>query len=418
MDKKTKKFVMIGSVASLVFIAVIFFFTDFLQKEDDRFMGKRNAPGSGFQRYSSEDAERYANDETDISYEKLLEDYVEWSQYPPDSRPLKPGYLDQIGYYWIPVYPRKMLIPNEKDDEEPTYRHECVLQPLKKDVTEGEKMVVELRCYRSDPEDDQSSETLPVSAKIKDFTLERSFDRRRWNIPKNTIKKAVSDRKKNQYAYRWEYIPRRSDWGDMRFNVSFLLPAEEKDKYVSHEMFADFFSSPVAPAIFTGNVRDVVEDGSLIIYVELNVKITGDYTIEANLYNEDGPVAYARTPRDKKATFDTKGIHEARLEFFGKVFHDQDAEGPYKVVGLRGVQNNLPISASELDSLSIEEVEQKLATTVSREPDRRVIPTLTSEHTTEPYVLDDFSEKDYESERKQEKINYYKDQLKRLQESE
>ena len=79
----------------------------------------------------------------------------------------------------------------------------------------------------------------------------------------------------------------------MHLTVNFENEGDESG--AKHSLSTHFFSSPVAPARFTGAFREEFREGSLFIAAEVAVTKPGNYTIEANLMDaRDEPVAFAR----------------------------------------------------------------------------------------------------------------------------
>lgn len=88
------------------------------------------------------------------------------------------------------------------------------------------------------------------------------------------------------------------------------------------------------PARFTGTFRDVVENGSLVIYAGIEVAQAGFFLIDCNLYGPGNePVAWTRFKGDLP-----QGAGEVRLEFFGKLLRDQGVEPPFHIGQLRGAR--------------------------------------------------------------------------------
>ena len=86
------------------------------------------------------------------------------------------------------------------------------------------------------------------------------------------------------------------------------------------------------PARFTGNFRDVEEDGSLVVEVGIDVDEPGFYRIDANLVGPNGePVAWSSY---KGELAERDGI--VPLRFFGKLLRDRGIAGPYRLQQLRG----------------------------------------------------------------------------------
>jgi hypothetical protein len=141
----------------------------------------------------------------------------------------------------------------------------------------------------------------------------------------------------------------------------------------------DFQYTPAGgiPARFTGGFRDEIVDGSLVVHADVNVAVPGRYLIDCNLYDENNePVAWARFKGQLAA-----GTATADLSFFGKVFTDASASGPFHIGELRGARF-----------------------APGFEPDLEQMPTFTGTYTTEPYPASAFSDADYDSPQKQQMI--------------
>ncbi|MCA9614777.1 MAG: hypothetical protein KC586_18600 [Myxococcales bacterium] len=123
-------------------------------------------------------------------------------------------------------------------------------------------------------------------------------------------------------------VPSRSI--DLVFVIEFTFDGAERP--VRATTSALWTPPGAEPARFTGTFRDVVENGSLAIYVGVEVTDPGFYNVDANLWGgEEDPVAWTKWRGDLQA-----GAHEVRLEFFGKAIVDSGASGPYRLEQLRG----------------------------------------------------------------------------------
>lgn len=94
------------------------------------------------------------------------------------------------------------------------------------------------------------------------------------------------------------------------------------------------FSTPVdlIPAQLSGEFRDAVQDGSLLVEVGVDVREPGFFRFDANLYDRNGkPVAFSVFKGDL-----TPGENWVPFEFFGKILRDQEAMGPYSIEQVRG----------------------------------------------------------------------------------
>lgn len=384
MNKRNILIIVGGLIAVLlVVVFVLLSGEDGLTDRDDRIDGRTSDPTQHYE-LGEEGAIDLA--ETFVTYETVLDDYRRWAQYPPDSRPLRPSFVDQIEHHWVPLPPQNMPTVNEAGElVEPKYS--CRIQPQKHTVTEGEQIEVTLRCAGVG----EGSE--PVKIDIREVVLKRVLDTQSWQTETPQIEAGTAE---NRFQYKLTYRPRKDDWGDMFMEVNFVIPAEPGG--FTHTLKTHFFSSPVAPAQFEGIAGERIEDGSLIITANLNVKLPGRYTIEANLFNEDGPVAYAREDARLQG-----GPQQVELKYFGKIFHDANAVGPYILRGLRGIQNTDPIDPINLTK-SPEEVDKYLKSVKSTTPHRRTIPTWEKEYKTQDYQLSEFSNSEWDSPEKRERI--------------
>lgn len=322
---------------------------------------------------------------SDVPFGKVLMDFREWAQYPPDSRPLQMGDIDQIRHEIIELPMMPMPIVEEGKPKEPV--HSCVLQAETHTAYEDQTHETQLRCQNL-------ASGKFVLADIKAVKLTRTAASATFGSPPPDI---VKNDAKTPVSISFFFRPRQSDWGDMELTVDFTLP-DEKVSFV-HQLKTHFFSSPQAPAKFTGKFQERLEKGSLIVATELQVRLAGSYRIEANLIADNGePIATARA--DARLSGGTQWVD---LQFFGKILRDRRIAGPYKVNGLRGQQMNLPINPDDL-TLPPEQVEKMLAMTQQTEPIKRGIIPWIGEYRTEKYQLNQFSDAEYDSDFKRERL--------------
>lgn len=96
----------------------------------------------------------------------------------------------------------------------------------------------------------------------------------------------------------------------------------------------DFFFTGAKriPARFTGRISDRLDAGDLLFDVELEVLKSGWFRIEGSLFDAGGqPFGWARYEGQLY-----RGKAMATLQFYGLLFHDAEAAGPYVLKGLRG----------------------------------------------------------------------------------
>ncbi|MFT3767142.1 MAG: hypothetical protein QM820_16720 [Minicystis sp.] len=146
--------------------------------------------------------------------------------------------------------------------------------------------------------------------------------------------------------------------------------------------------TPAAPAVFTGHVREALEQGSLALHVEMDVAEPGRYVLAARVDDAEGrSFAYLSFNEELGA-----GRQEARMVLFGKLVRDQGARSPFRVRDLEGFRL-LP------DTYPDRELMRAIEGTV---------------HTTKAYALRDFSADEWESE---EKARHVKEFTKDVEEA-
>jgi hypothetical protein len=152
--------------------------------------------------------------------------------------------------------------------------------------------------------------------------------------------------------------------------------------------FFDIMFTPAPPATFTGKVREVVEQGSLQLYVGLQVRKAGRYVMAGRVDDESGiPFAYLSFNEELEA-----GAREVKLTVFGRLLHDENPAFPLK---LRDVEGFLLREQGD--------------------PDRELMKSLSGYvHTTREYPLESFSPEEWTSE---ERERYLKELGKDVSES-
>jgi hypothetical protein len=143
----------------------------------------------------------------------------------------------------------------------------------------------------------------------------------------------------------------------------------------------EFQYTPAAgiPARFTGQFRDALENGSIVVRAEVEVVRAGRYLIDCNLFDaSDRPIAWTRAKAELRA-----GKQDVALVFFGKVLVDQEASGRFHIGQLRGARH-----APALD------------------PDLEQMPAYAGSYTTRAFEAAEFSGAEYDSAQKQEMVKF------------
>jgi hypothetical protein len=144
----------------------------------------------------------------------------------------------------------------------------------------------------------------------------------------------------------------------------------------------DIEYTPAPPAVFTGQVREALEEGSLSLYVGVRVEKAGRYVLQARVDDAAGRSFAFLSFNDELPS----GLTEAKLRLFGKLILDEKAEAPFR---LRDVEGFL-----------LKE---------NTHPDRELMPTHEGVlFTTKPYTTREFSDSEWQSEERERHVNEFK----------
>ncbi|TGL54890.1 hypothetical protein EHQ58_18580 [Leptospira ognonensis] len=320
----------------------------------------------------------------------LLEQYQEWAQYPPYSRPMSILNHDLAFPFIIENSPDYQLDPKTKEGN----GYVCLFQPKTWSVV-GNKdvMYVTLECR------DKARNRVKIS--VDSHQVFREWEGQRYGSVSADVNDTGSDgdqvRGDNIYTFAWK--PQKADWGQMSLVANITYGPENLKTTVT----ASFFSSPSIPAEFSGVFSDSLQDGSLIVRAIVNVYKKGKYHLEANLKDEKNGeyIAYAIYDGDLKS-----GSNEVEFIFFGKILRDKDLDGPYLATSFRGHRVNLPIDPDWYNQG--EEGLRKLQAAKTTEPDRELVYPYKDEYKTKFYKVESFAKVVWDSQDKQDRIRQIK----------
>ncbi|MGZ3457575.1 MAG: choice-of-anchor X domain-containing protein [Archangium sp.] len=145
--------------------------------------------------------------------------------------------------------------------------------------------------------------------------------------------------------------------------------------------FFDILFTPAPPATFTGKVREAVEQGSLQLYVGLQVRKPGRYVMQGRVDDEAGvPFAYVSFNEELQA-----GAREVRFTVFGLL--------------IREAAPDFPLQLRDVDGFLLRE---------DTDPDRELVKPLSGYvYTTREYTADSFSPDEWTSEERQRYLDEY-----------
>jgi hypothetical protein len=322
---------------------------------------------------------------------QALDMYRKWSSYPPNSRPLSEEQTDIIEPHVVPVGETRLFRKSEAGSRQEPSDFGCSFQPLTHTAVEGQDELVTLSCRlaQTDPRA-LPVESPAISLDLISVSVTGRAPGRAWELPSDAISvndagidgdTAAGD---NIHTVRVRHRP--EDWGDMLLKADFRVlassPAHDDSSVFSAS--ATYFSSPKAPARFTGEFAERLQEGSLVVDVGVDVQRAGRYRVYANLRQGDEYVGYATEEPRLQA-----GKQLVPLLFFGKLFHDKKLQGAFTMVDLRGHRFNLPDDGAKADG---------------SEPDREQLPPLSTEYQTRSYALSAFSSEEWTSPRKTERL--------------
>nr|WP_315469718.1 choice-of-anchor X domain-containing protein [uncultured Undibacterium sp.] len=147
-------------------------------------------------------------------------------------------------------------------------------------------------------------------------------------------------------------------------------------------LFFDVIYSPELPANWIGNIREVVENGSLVFYLPIDVRQAGRYIVNARVDDAKGQAFALLNFNDLLP----QGRGEIRLSVAGNLIRDQ--------------QTSFPLSLRDVDGYLLKE---------DVDPDRALIPRREAVvHQTKKYALTNFSEAEPDTEERRRHLNEFK----------
>jgi hypothetical protein len=331
-----------------------------------------------------------------ISGQAVLSMFRDWAKYPPESRPLTEGQADVLEPLMVPEAPRALVRRSKDGKAEPT-GHACLMQASRHTISAGEKQVVTITCTRGTALEENAME-IPI--RVTGVELQASDGKRSWSVPVEGSFRddgKGEDRVAGDYTYTIGMVPRSGGWGDFVMSASVQIPGDaSRSSYVLRTAFA---VAGEPPARFTGRMSERLVDGSLVVSAEVQVKKAGRYVIQANLFAEETPISYATFDRRLEA-----GMRSVDLLFFGKIFHDRNAAGSFRVVDLRGHRLNTALSLEELSRPPAEVARLLEQAPEVDGPEREPLLPWPTPYVTQSYALDDFSDAEWQSSYKTSRI--------------
>ncbi|GIX42384.1 MAG: hypothetical protein KatS3mg129_2117 [Leptospiraceae bacterium] len=420
--KKEAKFFIIITISIIIFIGIIIYLLIKSPEETTKQESiRKNLPFEFFedkpQFLTPEQLDQIIK-EKGMSDEALQEIYKDYYKYPHFSRPLNKNMVDLINPWFVEAQPLPVILnpvlKNEKSLQEyiEKLKQEGKSEEEIRELIEEEFKNYPLFVFQLNRHTLTYGDTIIGTLKITDNKgnilsydiIEASiysdphFGNIRIATPEFNDAGISPDEKEDQiYTFSWK-IPSQDKkyWGDLSLKVKVRL--ENTGKEI--ELERGFYSSPFVIAEFLDQFDEELKDGHLIITAYLDVKKECEYHIQANLFSVefDEPSHWVTYKKILKA-----GIHKIPFTFWGKIFRDKGLEGHFVLKDLRGYCENLPFPASWFDDPS--KVDQIVNAKPKEEPLFFYIPYTNLTYKTKRYYkLNDFSDEEWDSEEKREKL--------------
>ncbi len=273
-------------------------------------------------------------DSTD--YAKKLESYKKQTEYPLNSRPLGPDQMLLLEPNRSRPVRRPTGDPARKSRQEreqaPSHTYALTADPLA--VVGDREAVVTLTVFEG-KDGSKPVEARVLSAAVVASAVPGGDERTVASLVLNDAGRA-GDARAGDLVYGGSFSPAKNaavdESGRYGIRVVFEDPGGVKTTGLASLLYT---AESSVPARFTGKFQEKVEQGSLLVLPELDVKKPGSYVVRANLFAPDGtPIAHSRFEGELQ-----QGKRSVELLFFGKVFHDKAASGPYSLRGLYGYRS-------------------------------------------------------------------------------
>ena len=137
-------------------------------------------------------------------------------------------------------------------------------------------------------------------------------------------------------TFRWKAPDaEKRYWGALQLKITAALDGKGND-YVA---LLHFYSSPMVAGRFTGSFQERLENGSLMIDAGVSVQKRMACFVSANLFSADKEIP---THHAERRMIVDPTMSVITFTFFGKIFRDNDYEGTFRIQDLKAQCENLP----------------------------------------------------------------------------
>ncbi len=299
--------------------------------------------------------------------QEVLDNYRRVTRYPYDSRP-----ADEHGDQMYPnqaiVEEKKLYKPGSDAVADPNSKLRLRTSQERIFVAGAETVLFSIAAIDGDG--------LPVPLNISAASI---IDPPQGNVPSTQKRLQPNFTVGADGVWSFRFSPATQGFA----NYTGLLRLEANVEVAGQQGFTyfDVYYTPAPPAIWTGTIREVVENGSLNIYMKVNVKTAGRYVATGRFDDHSGkPFALAVFNQELIV-----GPQEILFRAYGKLIHDNNPPQPLRLRDVDGF-------------LLLEDVS----------PDRALMPRLMGlVHTTKQYPLEGFTDAEWQSEERDRYVREY-----------
>lgn len=296
-----------------------------------------------------------------------LDSYVEANKYPPESRPIE-EHPDRVRPNDFTPAKLHLKRKDGKDTDILLTRYQSRFH-----MVGDESVVFTIKCETSEG---------PVPCKVASAQANAapSEEKGRYTgppVPLAFVDDGTGgDEKADDGTFTVTFEPSKTPLRTFhgRITIDLQLAPDQEDGTTT--WYVEYTPSP--PAVFTRKVREVLENGSLSLYVGIDVKRAGRFVITGRV-DEDGGKSFAYLPFNEELAV---GAQEVKLVVFGRLIRDRSPAFP---LVLRDVEGFRLIPDAH--------------------PDRELMSLMAGKvHTTDSYRVSAFSEAVWDSEEKQRHV--------------
>lgn len=297
----------------------------------------------------------------------VLDNYKAWAKYPPSSRPMA-EHPDQIHPHYVASSHQPISRPGQKLSDAKVRLSQDRLY-----LVGDEQAELRMACETSEG-------PAPCAISSSKAVVPSHYAHPQGISPQSDVNFSAGDPGSPAIAVFQPSAQGFSAYSGP-IQIQITLSVEGERGWASFELMY----TPEAPAVFLGQYRESLEEGSLHIYTGIEVRRAGRYIIAARVDDAEGKSFAYLQFNDEIA----EGKQELKLTVFGKLIRDMGARSPFR---LRDIEGYL-----------LKE---------NTYPDRDLIAGIDGlAYTTKSYALRDFSDDEWQSEEKERHLKEFQKDL-------